>query len=348
MNDIDLGNTDEGIYDNVDDSFDSGVLSDPQQATYADCEDIRAELYSQHSSRHNTPNGTLLYSLPDTKVYAEPAPKTYAEPGNSVIRQYAEPDTLKRESVIYQGSIIYATSYENPYRATVASSLYAEPSKLSKKGQIRVFPRNQLAFKEKIGVGQFGEVHIAEASGLDEIYGSIGHFNSWGLPDTSLVAVKLLKSVDSEVEQEFMKEVEVMATLKDENVVRLLGVCYEQPKLMVVEYMENGDLNQFLKERRPAEGTFSRTSEIGPLMLVNDQLIHMAQQIASGMKYLHSVGFIHRDLATRNCLVGPAYQVKIADFGMSRYVFTKHYYRVEGKAILPIRWMAPECIYYGR
>ena len=199
----------------MDESFDSGVLSDPQQATYADCEDIRAELYSQHTSHRNTPNGTLN-SMPDVKVYAEPTPKLYAEPIlTAAIRQYAEPDTIAnpnpRESVIYQGSsIIYATTYENPYRATVASTLYAEPSKLSQKGQIRVFPRQQLAFKEKIGVGQFGEVHIAEASGLDEIYGSIGHFNSWGLPDTALVAVKLLKSVEEQVEQEFMKEVKIL------------------------------------------------------------------------------------------------------------------------------------------
>ena len=50
----------------------------------------------------------------------------------------------------------------------------------------------------------------------------VGH-NSWGLPDTSLVAVKMLKCTDSEVEEDFMKEVDVMAALKDENVVRLLG-----------------------------------------------------------------------------------------------------------------------------
>ena len=45
------------------------------------------------------------------------------------------------------------------------------------------------------------------------------------------------------------------------------------------------------------------------------------------MRYLHSLDFIHRDVATRNCLVGHAYNVKIADFGMSRDIYSEHYYR---------------------
>jgi len=127
-----------------------------------------------------------------------------------------------------------------------------------------------------------------------------------------------------------------------------LGVCRDKPMIMVCEYMENGDLNQFLRNRRPVNEENVRASMIPADALLVDSLVHMAQQIAAGMKYLHSEGFIHRDLATRNCLVGPAYQVKIADFGLSRNLYEKHYYRVEGKAVLPIRWMAPECLFYGK
>ncbi len=46
-----------------------------------------------------------------------------------------------------------------------------------------------------------------------------------------------------------------------------------------------------------------------------------------GMEYLCSQHFVHRDLATRNCLVGESLVVKISDFGLSRDVYSSDYYR---------------------
>lgn len=38
-----------------------------------------------------------------------------------------------------------------------------------------------------------------------------------------------------------------MSRLKDPNIIRLLGVCVQDdPLCMITDYMENGDLNQFL------------------------------------------------------------------------------------------------------
>ena len=58
-------------------------------------------------------------------------------------------------------------------------------------------------------------------------------------------------------------------------------------------------------------------------------------------EYLSELNIVHRDLASRNILVGDNKQLKISDFGLARedecYVKT-----TEGK--LPLRWMAIESI----
>lgn len=46
---------------------------------------------------------------------------------------------------------------------------------------------------------------------------------------------------------DFLKEIKIMSRLKDPNIIRLLAVCIaDDPLCMITEYMENGDLNQFL------------------------------------------------------------------------------------------------------
>ncbi|NWW67371.1 DDR2 protein, partial [Ifrita kowaldi] len=218
---------------------------------------------------------------------------------------------------------------------------------------VEEFPRKLLTFKEKLGEGQFGEVHLCEVEGMEKFTGK--DFALEGLDGNSdhpmLVAVKMLRAdANKNARNDFLKEIKIMSRLKDPNIIRLLAVCItDDPLCMITEYMENGDLNQFLSRQQagsPGPGHAPTHSSL-PCAPDSD-LRFMATQIASGMKYLSSLNFVHRDLATRNCLVGKHYTIKIADFGMSRNLYSGDYYRIQGRAVLPIRWMSWESILLGK
>jgi serine/threonine protein kinase len=75
------------------------------------------------------------------------------------------------------------------------------------------------------------------------------------------------------------------------------------------------------------------------------ELVKFAFQVATGMDYVSRQGIVHRDLATRNCMLTWDMNVKVSDFGLARMLEEgKDYYRMGHGCALPIRWMAPESI----
>ncbi|XP_039651090.1 ephrin type-A receptor 6-like isoform X2 [Perca fluviatilis] len=116
----------------------------------------------------------------------------------------------------------------------------------------------------------------------------------------------------------------------------LLPFSSGRPVMIVVEYMENGALDSFLRAR---DGQFTVL-----------QLVGMLRGIAVGMTYLSDMGYIHRDIAARNILVDENLVCKVSDFGMSRVLEDDEpeaaYNATGGK--IPIRWTAPESIAYGK
>uniref|UniRef100_A0A3Q3XAH3 Tyrosine-protein kinase receptor n=1 Tax=Mola mola TaxID=94237 RepID=A0A3Q3XAH3_MOLML len=197
--------------------------------------------------------------------------------------------------------------------------------------------RQDIVLKWELGEGAFGKVFLAECANLS--------------PDSDkmLVAIKTLKDANDSTRQDFQREAEMLTMLQHQHIVRFYGVCTDgEPLAMVFEYMRHGDLNRFLRAHGP-DARILEESNLPPLgQLTLPQMLHIAAQIASGMVYLASLHFVHRDLATRNCLVGEGLVVKIGDFGMSRDIYSTDYYRVGGRTMLPIRWMPPESIMYRK
>ncbi|KAM4020030.1 epithelial discoidin domain-containing receptor 1 isoform 3-T4 [Anomaloglossus baeobatrachus] len=251
------------------------------------------------------------------------------------VPHYAEADIVTLQGVT--GGNTYAVP------ALTADTLTSKELPLSK------FPRGHLLFREKLGEGQFGEVHLCEVVNPHELPVLQFPFNM-RKGRSLLVAVKLLRAdANKNARSDFLKELKILSRLSDPHIIRLLGACLdEDPLCMITEYMENGDLNQFLTAHELSEEDERMEDGHNPPSISYPSLLHVALQICSGMKYLSSLNFVHRDLASRNCLVGENLTIKIADFGMSRNLYAGDYYRIQGRAVLPIRWMAWECILMGK
>ncbi|XP_034871977.1 muscle, skeletal receptor tyrosine-protein kinase isoform X2 [Mirounga leonina] len=209
------------------------------------------------------------------------------------------------------------------------------------------YPRNNIEYVRDIGEGAFGRVFQARAPGL--------------LPyePFTMVAVKMLKEeASADMQADFQREAALMAEFDNPNIVKLLGVCaVGKPMCLLFEYMAYGDLNEFLRSMAPHSGCSpshgdlsgrAQASSPAPPPLSCAEQLCIARQVAAGMAYLSERKFVHRDLATRNCLVGENMVVKIADFGLSRNIYSADYYKANENDAIPIRWMPPESIFYNR
>lgn len=170
-----------------------------------------------------------------------------------------------------------------------------------------------------IGKGAFGEIRVVKWRG-------------------TIVAAKTITaelSKDPQILKEFVAELALLSNLSHPNIVQFLGaVTKQRPMVMVTEYLPKGDLHDLMERKGRLD---ARTS------------IRFALDIARGMNYLHEHkpnAIVHRDLKPRNLLKHDAGHLKVADFGLGKFLDplaadSNALYEMTGETG-SYRYMAPE------
>ncbi|GKD09038.1 kinase-like domain, phloem protein 2-like protein [Tanacetum coccineum] len=129
----------------------------------------------------------------------------------------------------------------------------------------------------------------------------------------STVAIKRIKN--QEGEEGFIAEIETLTSCKHENIISLLGFCYEGngEMILVYDHASKGSLENYL----------GRSDKMTNLTWV--QRLNICLDIAHGLNYIHNntdhgkQKMIHRDIKSDNILLGDNWKAKIADFGLSKF-----------------------------
>ncbi|TFY73462.1 hypothetical protein EWM64_g10550 [Hericium alpestre] len=141
-----------------------------------------------------------------------------------------------------------------------------------------------------LGKGKFGRVYMVRTKCE---------------PQYILALKCLYKSeiVQSRVEKQIRREIEIQQNLRHPHVLRLYGYFHDEKRIfLMLEFAGKGELYKQLSKH----GSFSeRRSAV------------YIDQMADALGYLHSKHVIHRDIKPENLLLGINGELKIGDFGWS-------------------------------
>ena len=223
--------------------------------------------------------------------------------------------------------------------------------------------------KIKIGEGGFGEIYLGNWQGKKVAIKKL--------------TLKNLRVGDNNLSK-FINEINIISSLRHPNIVLYMGASVDKENYyMITEYLPNGTLFDLLhnnnntnsnNNNKNNNNNYGENINNNSLISTNNNSINnnnnffnfnsfdnysknsfylndsnkikIALQIALVIKYLHSRKIVHCDLKSPNILIDKNYNIKLGDFGLSRFI-GKNSENIKGKIGTP-HWMAPEILLGGK
>lgn len=156
----------------------------------------------------------------------------------------------------------------------------------------------------KIGQGSFGHVYK----------GVLGEIRK-------LVAVKVIDLRQRKGLKSFIAECEALRHIRHRNLIKIVTICSsvdakgDEFKALIYEYMENGNLEEWLHQDHK-DGLETRN-------LSFIERLNIAIDVASALEYLHhhcDPPIVHGDLKATNVLLDCDMVANVGDFGLSKFL----------------------------
>ncbi|NWR74533.1 STK10 kinase, partial [Centropus unirufus] len=145
----------------------------------------------------------------------------------------------------------------------------------------------------------------------------------------ALAAAKVIETKSEDELEDYMVEIEILATCDHRHIVKLLGAFYWDGKLWImIEFCPGGAVDAIMLELDRG--------------LTEPQIQVICRQMLEALHYLHSKKIIHRDLKAGNVLLTQDGDIKLADFGVSAKNM-KTLQKRDSFIGTPY-WMAPEVV----
>jgi serine/threonine protein kinase len=180
----------------------------------------------------------------------------------------------------------------------------------------------------KAATHNFARERVLGSGGFANVYRGV-------LEDQTDIAVKRFKNCSPTGVDDFVREVEALASVKHKNLVTLRGCCIatvgtgveaDHQRIIVCDFMENGSLHNFLFS--PASAAAAAAAAAAPDVESKSRFLDwptrqkIAIDMARGIDYLHhgvQPPILHRDIKSSNILLDSNFNARVADFGLAKF-----------------------------